>query len=98
MTKKNISALKNFNLKPLNPDVDVEYIPHVTVIVSDSCNSGNSENYQNALPFSLESLSCKMLYKTLIHSCEIVLQNFQYFWKKRPKKALALKGLDDGSS
>ena len=73
------------NINPLN--ANVEYTPHGIVVTSDSCNSGHREHY--------ESYFYKMIYQSfvirLIHSWES--QIFNILEKKRPKKALALKGL-----
>ena len=54
-----------FELNPLN--ANVVHIRHDTVVTSDSCNSGYSENYEKILTFSCKSLKSfyKMVYKTL---------------------------------
>ena len=54
---------------PLNPlSANVGYIRHDTVVTSDSCNSGHSENYEKLLTFSCKSFK---FYKTLY---------FGWFW------------------
>ena len=45
----------------LNPlSANVGYIRHDTVVTSDSCNSGQSENYERLLTFSCKSLRNKL--------------------------------------
>ena len=44
----------------------MEYSPHDTVVTSDRCNSGHSEDYENILTFSYKSL-------------KLIIQNFEKF-------------------
>ena len=86
-------------INPVNPlSANVGYIRHDTVVTSDSCNSGHSENYENILTFSCKSLKFSTKWYTKL--CILVdpfLRNCVkfsiFFLKKAQKKALALKGL-----
>ena len=50
---------------PLN--ANVQYTQHDTVVTSDSCNSGHSQNYEKTFDIFAQELeiSYKMVYKTL---------------------------------
>ena len=71
------------------------------MVTSDSCNSGHSESYENALTFSCKSLKFPRKWYTklcifvdpFLKNC-VTKSNFRsFFSKKGQKKALALKGL-----
>ena len=85
----------------INPlSANVGYIRHDAMVTSDSCNSGHSENYEISLTFSCKSLKFSTKWYTklcilvdpFLRNC-VAKSNFRYFFKKKPKKALALKGL-----
>ena len=79
-----------------------EHIQNDTVITSDSCNSGHSENYEQILTFSYKSLKFSTKWYTklcilvdpFLRNC-VAKTNFRSFFLKKgnKKKALALKGL-----
>ena len=83
-----------FAEKIFNPlSANVGYIRHDTVVTSDSCNSGHSENYKKTLTFSCKSLKfSKKWYTKLCILVDPFLRNTKSKIRTQ-KKALALKGL-----
>ena len=71
----------------------VGYIRHDTVVTSDSCNSGHSQNYEKLLTFSCKSLKFSTKWYTklcilvdpFLSNC-VTKSNFRYLKKKSPKK------------
>ena len=86
-----------FFLNPLSANVG--YIRHDTVVTSDSCYSGHSQNYEKCLTFLCKSLKFSTKWYTklcilvdpFLRNC-VTKSNFRYL-KKKPKKRLwHLKG------
>ena len=77
-----------------------EYIPYDTVVTSDICNSGNSENNEKNWHFRIRAWNSFTKWYTklcnlvgpFLRNC-VTTSNFQYFLNKGQKKALAIKGL-----
>ena len=88
-----------FCINPLT--TNVKYTRHDTVVTSNSCNSGHSENYESFLTFSCKSLKFPTKWYTklcnlvdpFLRNC-VTKSNFQYLKKNWPKKAPVLKGLN----
>ena len=80
--------------KLLNPlSANVGYIRHDTVVTSDSCNSGHSENYERCSQILWKRIKFAtkwytelcILVDTFLRNC-VTKSNFWYFLKKSPKK------------
>ena len=92
-----IRGVSRYTVNPLS--ANVEYIRHDTVVTSDSCNSGHSENYEKILIFSCKSLKFStewytkfcILVDPFLRNC-VTKSNFRYFKKKAQKRLWHLKG------
>ena len=81
--QQNLNAFTVFN--PLSANVG--YIRHDTVVTSDSCNSGHSQNYVEILKFSCKSLKFSsnwytklcILVDPFLRNC-VTKSNFRYFF------------------
>ena len=91
-TKK--MEFEKFSFFLFNPlTTNVKYTWHDTVVTSDSCNSGHSENYENFLTFLSKSLKFPTKWYTklcnlvdpFLRNC-ITKLNFQYLKKNWTKK------------